>query len=164
MRVGADRSRQRWMVAGFFLLSGILTATWNARIPDVQQGLGLNDAAWGTVLVALPAGLVTGLFLSSWLVAHFGTLRVTLVTSLLACLLLLLLGWAPHRFSLIKCRKNSPIPLIQTVWSGCIGATGRSNSWYSNQIIKIVRHRKLYASSKHGFFKWHVFLSIPAKR
>ena len=80
------------MVAGFFLLSGILTATWNARIPDVQQGLGLNDAAWGTVLVALPAGLVTGLFLSSWLVAHFGTLRVTLVTSLLACLLLLLLG------------------------------------------------------------------------
>ena len=89
------------MVAGFFLLSGILTATWNARIPDVQQGLGLNDAAWGTVLVALPAGLVTGLFLSSWLVAHFGTLRVTLVTSLLACLLLLLLGWAPHRFSLM---------------------------------------------------------------
>jgi hypothetical protein len=53
------RSKQRWSVAGFFFLSGILTATWNARIPDVQQNLLLNNAQWGTVLVALPAGLVT---------------------------------------------------------------------------------------------------------
>lgn len=95
------RSKQRWSVAGFFFLSGILTATWNARIPDVQQNLSLNNAQWGTVLVALPAGLVTGLFLSSWLVARFGTARVTVFTCILACLLLSLLGFAPDRVSLM---------------------------------------------------------------
>ncbi len=95
------RGKQRWSVAGFFFLAGILAASWNARIPDVQQHLLLNNAQWGTVLVALPAGLVTGLFLSSWLVARFGTARVTLFTCILACILLLLIGFAADRISLM---------------------------------------------------------------
>lgn len=94
--------RQNWLiVAGFFFLSGLLAATWNARIPDVQDSTGLNNAAWGMVLVALPAGLVTGLFLSGWLVARFGATMISIITCLLASVLLAALGFAGERLLLM---------------------------------------------------------------
>jgi hypothetical protein len=55
-----SREKQRWVTGVFFFLAGILAATWSSRIPDVQHKLALNDAAWGTVLVAMPIGLVAG--------------------------------------------------------------------------------------------------------
>jgi len=75
------RRKLRWQVSGFFFISGLLTASWNSRIPDVQQKLQLTDGAWGTVLVALPAGMVTGLIVSSLLIARFGTARVTTISA-----------------------------------------------------------------------------------
>jgi hypothetical protein len=48
------REKERWITAIFFGLSGILSATWSSRIPDIQQKLGLNNTAWGAVLFALP--------------------------------------------------------------------------------------------------------------
>ncbi len=96
-----ERKKKRWMIAVFFFLAGILAASWSSRIPDVQRQLGLNNAAWGTVLVSMPAGLVTGLFLSSWLVARFGTPKVIIVTCIFASCLLFLLGIADGRFQLM---------------------------------------------------------------
>src|SRR5205809_807967 len=95
------RKRLRWRVAGFFFISGIVTATWNSRIPDVQDHLKLGNSAWGVVLAALPFGLMVGLPMSSWLVARFGNARVTLITSLIACLALVLLGVANERLSIM---------------------------------------------------------------
>ena len=96
-----QRKKLRWRVAGFFFISGIITATWNSRIPDVQDHLQLGNAAWGVVLAALPVGLMVGLPVSSWLVARFGTTAVTMVTSVIACLALALPGFADERLSII---------------------------------------------------------------
>ena len=57
----AERKKQRWFITVFFFISGILSASWSSRIPDIQQKLQLSNAALGTVLFALPAGLVVGL-------------------------------------------------------------------------------------------------------
>jgi fucose permease len=82
---------QRWIVFAFFFISGILTATWSSRIPEVQQNLHLSNAALGTVLFAIPVGLLTGLTVASWLVASFGSKRVLLVTCI-GCAVLLVLS------------------------------------------------------------------------
>jgi MFS family permease len=96
-----EKRKQRKTTAVFFFLSGIMTATWSSRIPDVQQKLGLNDAAWGTVLVAVPAGQVTGLFFSSWLVTKFGSRRTVTGACIIASILLFLLGIANRRGALM---------------------------------------------------------------
>lgn len=85
-------AKQRWKTGVFFLLSGLIAATWSSRIPEVQKKLELQDAAWGTVLFALPAGLVSGLLLSSWLISRFGTKKIILFAMIISALLLFALG------------------------------------------------------------------------
>ncbi|MGV3657691.1 MAG: MFS transporter, partial [Chitinophagaceae bacterium] len=97
----SNRKKNRWITALYFILSGIITASWSSRIPDVQQKLGLDDAAWGSVLFLLPVGLVTGLLLSSWLVARFGTTAIMIGGCLISCLLLTLLGIAGGQLQLM---------------------------------------------------------------
>ena len=97
----ADAKKQRRITAVYFFLSGILTASWSSRIPDVQQRLGLNDGAWGSVLFFLPVGLVLGLLLSSWLVARFGTSRVKVIAFFVSCFLLCMLGLASGAMQLM---------------------------------------------------------------
>lgn len=88
------RKQQRRITAVYFFLAGILTASWSSRIPDVQQRMALNDAAWGSILFFLPVGLVVGLLVSSWLVARFGTSKIKIIGIFISCLLLCLLGLA----------------------------------------------------------------------
>jgi MFS family permease len=89
-----QRRKERWITLIFFFLSGIITASWSSRIPDVQQGLGMNNAAWGTVLFIVPIGLITGLSFSSWLVARFGTRRIMVLSCIGTALTLCLAGLA----------------------------------------------------------------------
>lgn len=92
--------RERWLTAVFFLLSGLVSATWASRIPDVQQQFRLNDAQWGQVLFALPAGLITGLPVSSWLVARFGSRNMRITGGILFSLMLCMLGVASQVWQL----------------------------------------------------------------
>lgn len=95
------RRRRRLITAIYFFLSGIITASWSSRIPDVQQKLQLDDAVWGSVLFALPVGLVTGLLLSSWLIARFGTSVLMVLGCIVSCTLLAGLGFAGERVQLM---------------------------------------------------------------
>ncbi|HEY1114659.1 MAG TPA: MFS transporter [Chitinophagaceae bacterium] len=74
------RKKERWTTIVFFFLSGILTASWASRIPDVQQKLGMNNASWGTTLLGVYAGLFAGLSISSWLIARYGTKRIMVLS------------------------------------------------------------------------------------
>ena len=93
-----DRKAQRRIIVFFFFLSGIMTATWSSRIPDIQQKLHLSNAALGTVLFAIPAGLVVGLSFASWAVVSFGSKRIMLLSCLLSALFLALAGIASTTF------------------------------------------------------------------
>ena len=99
--ISPSREKQRWVNLVFFFLSGIITATWASRIPDVQSALGLNDAQWGVVLFGLPLGLVTGMPLSSKIITKYGAARIMVFSMLMFAALLSLLPLFPNKWTLI---------------------------------------------------------------
>lgn len=88
------RRKIRWSTVAFFFLSGIVTATWSSRIPEIQLKFHLSDAQWGVVLFALPLGLVTALPLSSWFIAKFSSSKVMTITGMIYTLFLCTLSVA----------------------------------------------------------------------
>lgn len=78
----------------FFFVAGLTFATWASRIPDIQNKLQLSDAGLGGVLFALPAGLMTSLPLSGWLVGSFGSRKLVIAGAVLYPMTLILLGVA----------------------------------------------------------------------
>lgn len=99
--LAALKEKPRWVAAVFFFISGIISASWASRIPDMQQRLRLNDAEWGAVLFALPAGLVVGLPLSSWLVSKYSSRRTMVFASMLFAAMLFIVGLSQHTLFLI---------------------------------------------------------------
>jgi len=58
--------------AVLFLLTGLVSASWAARVPAVQEGLGLSAAALGLAVLGLEAGAVAGLPAGAALVRRLG--------------------------------------------------------------------------------------------
>lgn len=85
----------------FFFIAGICFASWASRIPDIQAHLHLNDAGLGSVLFALPVGLMSSLPLSGWLVTKFGSKRMAVTGGLCYPLVLCLLGLVGHTWELV---------------------------------------------------------------
>jgi MFS family permease len=78
----------------FFFIAGLTFSTWASRIPAIQTKLQLSEAGLGSLLFALPVGLMVSLPLSGWLVSKFGSKSMVLIASLLYPFLLLPLGIA----------------------------------------------------------------------
>lgn len=66
----------RIAVSSFFFSVGLCFASWASRIPDIKTSLHLNDAALGSILLALPAGQLTAMPFSGRLVTHFGSKKI----------------------------------------------------------------------------------------
>jgi MFS family permease len=73
-----QRSKIRVAVSLFYFCMGLCFATWASRIPDIKTSLGLSDAAFGTILFALPVGQFLMMPFSGKLVTHFGSRNVIL--------------------------------------------------------------------------------------
>ncbi len=84
----------RIAVSVFFFIAGLTFASWASRIPNIKLKLGLSEAALGSVLFALPAGLMVSLPISGYLVTRFGSRRVVTMAALLYPMVLILLGVA----------------------------------------------------------------------
>ena len=84
----------RIAVSVFFFIAGFVFASWASRIPDIKNALHLSDAGLGSVLLALPAGLITGLPLSGFLVSRYGSKKIMIAGAILYPAILLLLGLA----------------------------------------------------------------------
>ncbi len=100
-RPAASVRRARLAVIMFFMLHGLLFATWIVRIPDVKVRLGLSDGELGLALFGAPAGAVVGQFLVGWLLGKYGSKLITVAMAIVWCLLFPLLGLAPHIFVLM---------------------------------------------------------------
>lgn len=88
----ATARRMRIAVAVFFFLSGFTFSSWASRIPTLQQQLHLNDAQLGSVLLALPLGLILTLPLTGILLGRVSSRYVMLAGALLYAVLLPALG------------------------------------------------------------------------
>src|SRR5215217_8768712 len=69
--------------AAYFLVTGIIFATWASRVPAIKGGLDLSDGQFAIALLGLEAGAVLGLQLGGLVVPRTGS-RSALIGSLLA--------------------------------------------------------------------------------
>ncbi|MCC3156593.1 MFS transporter [Hymenobacter sp. 15J16-1T3B] len=97
----AAATRARVAVTLFFLVSGFGFSTWASRIPTIQQRLHLSEAALGSVLLALPAGLMLTLPVTGLLLQRFSSRQIMLVGAVLYNAALALLGFAAHTWQLV---------------------------------------------------------------
>lgn len=97
----ASLKRVRWAVFSFYFLQGLCFSSWASRIPDIKTALGLNDAAWGTILLMIPLGQITGMIFSGVLVSKFGSKRILNLAITGYCLSLLAIGSAANELMLM---------------------------------------------------------------
>lgn len=142
----ASKNTLRWKLAGYFFISGLLTASWTSRIPDVQEKLGLGNAQLGSVLFAVPVGLITGLAVASWLVALYGSRRVMLVSCLLSALLLALTGLV-----------SSALLLVPVLWLLGLCRTVFNLAANTNAIEVQRLYQKPIVSTFHGVWSMACF-------
>ncbi|HLN20539.1 MAG TPA: MFS transporter [Bacteroidales bacterium] len=73
-----NKVRIRVAVTFFYFCMGLVFSSWASRIPDIKTYLGLNDAAFGTILFAMPAAQFLMMTFSGKLVTRFGSRKVLL--------------------------------------------------------------------------------------
>lgn len=85
----------------FFFISGFGYSTWASRIPTIKHQLHLNEAQLGTVLFALPVGLMCTMPITSRLLTHYSSRTIMLLGSLLLSIILILIGITNSMWQLI---------------------------------------------------------------
>lgn len=85
----------------FFFISGFAYSTWASRIPTIKQQLHLNDAQLGTVLFAMPIGLMLTMPLTSRLLTHYSSRVVMLAGTLFLSVILALIGFSNSMLQLL---------------------------------------------------------------
>jgi hypothetical protein len=93
--MAAGHSAAHGAIAGAFFATGLVFGTWAARIPAIEDALGLDKADLAMAFVALNAGAVAGLHASARLVIRFGSRAALRVALPLFALLLPAIGAAP---------------------------------------------------------------------
>lgn len=93
--------KARIAIGIFFFISGFGFSSWASRIPAVQQNLGLSDAALGSVLFALPLGLMLTLPVTGFLLQRFSSRAIMAMGAVLFNLMLALIGFAATPWQLV---------------------------------------------------------------
>jgi MFS family permease len=85
----------------FFFISGFGYSTWASRIPTIKQQLHLNDAQLGTVLFAMPIGLMLTMPITSRLLTHYSSRVIMLSGTLFLSVILALIGFSNSMLQLL---------------------------------------------------------------
>jgi len=93
--VESPRASRLAVLTTFFVM-GAAFANWVARIPAIQQGLAMNEAKLGVVLLGIALGALLGMPLTGGLVARFGSRNVTRGAALAYCAALLAPALMPN--------------------------------------------------------------------
>ncbi|SFD76144.1 Fucose permease [Chitinophaga sp. CF118] len=85
----------------FFFISGFGFSSWASRIPDIQHKLNLNEAQLGSILFALPLGLILTLPVTGILLQRYSSRNIMMVGALVFNLMLALIGFASTSWQLV---------------------------------------------------------------
>ena len=110
---GRGWSRDRRAITAVFLTHGIVFASWTAHIPHVKAALGLTDGGLGETLLGAPAGSVTAMMGSTYLLPRLGSRRLVRLCLLGYCTVGVLVGMAHSMAQLF---------LALFLWGGFQGA------------------------------------------
>jgi MFS family permease len=96
MTASTNRSPRELRIgcAIFFFISGFGYSSWASRIPTVQHQLHLNEAQLGTMLFALPIGLMLTLPVTGKLLSHYTSRSIMFFGAIAFNVVLFLLGLA----------------------------------------------------------------------
>ncbi len=72
--------RARRAVFGIFVLNGFTSANWIARIPAIQDHIGLGEGALGLALLGTAAGSLVAMPIAGWGVGKVGSKLLTILT------------------------------------------------------------------------------------
>jgi MFS family permease len=131
----------RWAVSAIFFVNGVVLASWVAHIPAVKARHGLGDDRLGLVLLSMAVGAVLALPLAAWLIARWGSRRITSIAAVGFCLAL-------------------PLPILApTAWlvAAALGLFGALNALLdvsmNAQAIAVEKHyRQPIMSAFHALF------------
>lgn len=131
----------RWAVTAYFLVPGIVFGSWVARIPAVKRSLGLSDGELGIALLGIAAGALLAMPATGWLIARWGSRRITIIAGVAICGALVLPPWA-----------TGLLPLMLTL--ALLGAAnGTLDIAMNAQAVAVERrYRRPIMSTIHGAF------------
>ncbi len=84
----------------FFFVSGFGYATWASRIPTIKHQLHLNEAQLGTLLFAMPVGLMLTLPITGRVLSIYSSRAVTLFGAIFFSIVLALVGFTTATWQL----------------------------------------------------------------
>ena len=99
-KVPLEKRRIRIAVALFYFCLGLCFASWASRIPDIKTALHLSDAAFGSILFALPVGQFLMMTFSGKLVTHYGSRKMLLFALPIYTICLSNIGLVAHGWQL----------------------------------------------------------------
>ncbi|MDF5756711.1 MFS transporter [Spongiactinospora sp. TRM90649] len=91
---GRQARNARLAVCYFFVLLGVVTGVWAARIPAVKETVGLSDGQLSYGLLAIAAGLVIGMRFAGRLTDRLGSARLMTPAAVLTALAVIAPGYA----------------------------------------------------------------------
>ena len=94
---------RRIILSGYFFLTGICFSSWASRIPDIKMNLGLNDGAFGGLLLFLPMGTFLAIPIAGSMTARHGSKKIITLAAAFYPFALMSLGWANSTFQLASC-------------------------------------------------------------
>ena len=131
----------RLAVAVVFFVSGAGIANWVARIPAIQQKLGLSNSALGVALLGTAVGSLLAMPTTGWLIARVGSRPVTKLAALAYCMALPLPTLAPN------------LPLLTSALMVVGALFGALDVAMNAQAIAVEqRYRLPIMSSFHGLY------------
>lgn len=95
-----EKGRVRIAVALFYFSLGLCFASWASRIPDIKTALHLSDAAFGSILFALPVGQFLMMSFSGKLVTRYGSRKMLLLAMPVYTICLSNIGLVSHGWQL----------------------------------------------------------------
>ncbi|MDO3640576.1 MAG: MFS transporter [Mucilaginibacter sp.] len=84
----------------FYFISGFGYSTWASRIPTIKHQLNLNEAQLGTILFAMPIGLMLTMPVTDKLLSRYTSRAVMLFGSLWLCVIIVLIGYSNSAWQL----------------------------------------------------------------
>lgn len=83
----------RIAVTALFFIFGGISASWASRIPTIKEAFGVNDSAWGFVLLYISIGTLITLPIAGKIIEKLGSKKATLLFLLAYLILLVGIGY-----------------------------------------------------------------------
>ncbi len=124
-----------------FFVNGFIFANWVSRLPRIQEIYGANDSTIGIVLLALSIGGVVAMPFAGWIIVKNGSHKITLVSSILYCVVVPFIPIVPGISSLII------VYLLMGIVTGILDVAMNAQA-----ILVEQEYKRSIMTSFHAFF------------